>query len=102
MPKLTVAAGATERIPSRLFNNLPATRKALIFQLISGDAYFGFDNSGANTGTLTAAGAADAGIEMATGTAGTVALHSGNYDFSKPVMIFSVAGCVINYQEALV
>jgi hypothetical protein len=91
MPKLTISAGVTAPIPSTQRFNVPATRKGLVFTLISGDAWWGW------TPTVTAAGATDAGIPMATGA--PVMFHSETFDFSAAVNIFTVSGCVINYQE---
>ncbi|HWB05794.1 MAG TPA: hypothetical protein VG796_22425 [Verrucomicrobiales bacterium] len=93
MPKLTISAGVTVSIPSTQRLNVPATRKGLVFTLISGDAFWGW------TPTVTASGATDAGIPMAAGA--PVLLHSETFDFSAAVNIFSAGGCVINYQELL-
>lgn len=99
MPKLTVAAGATGFIPARTFNGLSATRKALILNLVSGDAYIGWPlEDGSNT--VTAAGATDAGISLA--IAVPLTMSSECFDFSKRLNVFSVAGCVINYIENLI
>lgn len=90
MPKITLTAGLTTTIPGTQFNNLPATRKALVLTLISGDCYWGW------TPTLTAAGDTDAGIPMAVGA--PVAMAGEHYDFSYPVTLFSTGGGVVNYQ----
>lgn len=90
MPKITIVAGATETIPGTQMNNIPATRKGLVFTLISGDAYWGW------TDTVTAAGDTDAGIPMAVGS--PVAMAGEHYDFSYPVRLFSPGGGVVNYQ----
>ncbi|HWB05793.1 MAG TPA: hypothetical protein VG796_22420 [Verrucomicrobiales bacterium] len=94
MPKLTIASGATGTIPSTQRFNVPAARKALVFTLISGDAWWGWSP------TVSASGAGDAGIPMVIGSPVTMA--SERFDFSAAVNIHSPAGCVIHYQEITV
>jgi hypothetical protein len=93
MPFLTISAGLTGTIPSRQRFGIPASRKGLVFTLVSGDGYWGW------TPTVTAAGATDAGIPLTVGA--PVSLAADNFDFSAAVNIFSAAGAVVNYQEIL-
>lgn len=92
--QISISATSRETIPDRRFNNLPGQRRFLAVTLISGDAYWGFNDD------VDDAGASTAGIPMTEGSPVYFASHL--YDYSGPLYIYSVGGATINYQELII
>lgn len=91
MAQLTVTAAGRNSIPSRQYTGCNAVRRALAVQLISGDAYFGWNSD------VDASGASTAGIPMVVGS--PIFFTSEVCIFSGPLYFYSATGAVISYQE---
>ena len=93
MPKITITAGNTGTIPAVKKKAGADQRRALVFELISGTAYWGF------TTPVTASGDADAGIPLRIGA--PVTMTSEQLTFADSIPIFASADAVVHYIEKL-
>lgn len=97
MPRTVISAGATATIGGQEPTpQVEGPRKSLVMVMVSGaDAYWRFTRT--PDGTVTAAGATDAGIPMALNERWT--FDAETLRMNNTIRVFSSGGCTINYTE---